>query len=352
MSENASAALERRRQNGDVAKSTIADDIRKMRDQFKLAMPQGREADQLVRDALTALRTTRDLGQCDSASVLGGLMTCAQLGLRIGVLGQAWLLPFKEWDAKTRTSNHKAQLIIGYQGYIELAHRSEKVQSVMPRTVYENDEFDIDYGINGTLIHKPARGKRGNPIGYHCISRYSNGGYDFTFMSQEEMEEHRDRFAMAKKKVYQDNKPTGEFTIVGPWRDNFEQMALKTVVRRNVKYMPKSPELYVARIVDGGIRINPSHGVAPEDVTTQPDFIDAEPVDLDDPNPAQAGPLLDNQRTRIQILATELDMDRDAKLAYVSQIVNRKVTTTSELTWAEANDVIARMVSFKKQNGG
>ena len=59
-------------------------------------MPKGVEAAQLVRDALTAVRTNPKLAECEPNSVLGSLMTCAQLGLRPGVLGHAWLLPF--WD--------------------------------------------------------------------------------------------------------------------------------------------------------------------------------------------------------------------------------------------------------------
>ena len=60
---DASAALATRRENGGVAKNTLADQIRSMERQFQAAMPKGAEAAQLVRDALTALRMTRDLGK-------------------------------------------------------------------------------------------------------------------------------------------------------------------------------------------------------------------------------------------------------------------------------------------------
>lgn len=335
---DAKNALDTRRENGGVAApSPIINEIRKMQSQFQLAMPRGQEADQLVRDAITAIRKTHKLAECESATVLGGLMTAAQLGLRVGVLGQAWLLPFNQWDPRTKKSYMQAQLIIGYQGYIELAHRAGKVRSVMPRTVHENDEFDCDYGVNGTLTHRPARGERGEPIGYHCISRYDNGGYDYTFMSQTEMLAHRDRFAMAKKNG----------VIVGPWKDHFEQMALKTVVRRHIKYIPKSPELYVAQFVDGGIRINPA-GLA-EDSTVHPagEYIDAEAFEGDG-----TAFCTQDQLEEIEDLARKMALDKAATLAYVEEIIGHSIVGLPDLTEAEADKALRTMRAFHAQNGG
>ncbi len=61
------------------------------------------------------------------------------------------------------------------------------------------------------------------------------------------MEDYRDRYATAKKK---------DGTIVGPWRDNFEGMALKTCIRQLSKWMPKSTELSLALLADEGVRVN------------------------------------------------------------------------------------------------
>lgn len=238
---------------------TLADYIRDMESQFKLAMPKGMEASQLVRDALTCLRTTRNLAKCDPATVLGGLMTCAQLGLRPGVpgLGHAWLLPF--WDKNT--SSHRAQLVIGYQGYRELAQRTGQIATLIGRPVHEHDEFDIDYGLADNLVHKPKlRGDRGAIIGYYCIVKYTSGGYAFWHMSREEVEAHRDHYAMAKKT----DRQTKAVTITGPWRDNFDEMALKTVFLRLAKWMPKSTELSAAITTDESIRL---------DLTPDPDAL-------------------------------------------------------------------------------
>ncbi len=266
---DAATALATRRENGGVARNTLADEIRGMEMQFKMAMPRGAEATQLVRDALTALRMTPKLADCEKSSVLGALMTCAQLGLRPGVLGHAWLLPF--WDRKS--GGNKAQLVIGYQGLIELAHRSGKIASLIARTAYSNDVFDVDYGIADNLIHKPnLEGDRGQPVAYYAIAKFTTGGYAFMVMTHPEMLRYRDKHATAK---------TRDGKVFGPWVDNFEGMAHKTVVRQLSKYMPKSTELALAIQVDNGVRLDVSPSTDAAEATQHLDgeYVDGEVVD-------------------------------------------------------------------------
>lgn len=257
---------------------TIGQRISGMEPEFQKGMPRGREAAQIVRDALTALRTTRNLERCEPMSVLGAVMTCAQLGLRIGVLGHAWVLPF--WDKNLvsvdergveRKGGYKAQFIIGYQGLVDLAYRSGKVASLIARPVYENETFEVEYGLSDKLVHKPIiKGTRGAPIAYYAVTHLTTGGHAFYVMSHDEMLEYRDEYATAKNQKGQ---------IVGPWRDHFEDMALKTTVRQLSKWMPKSTDFASAIEADGTVRVdlNPNpdallHG-------THPDTVDGEIVD-------------------------------------------------------------------------
>lgn len=236
---------------------TLNEYIRSMEKQFDAAMPKGVEATQLIRDALTALRTQKDLDRCDHFSVLGALMTCAQLGLRPNVpsLGHCWLLPFKKralingsWE-----TTWQCQLIMGYQGYRELAQRTGQIASLVARVVYENDHYDVEYGLNERLEHKPCRDKpRGEATDYYAIGRFVNGGYSFVSISRTEAEEHRDKFAMAVKIDPQ----TKARTIVGPWRDHFNSMAQKTAFLMLAKWMPKTPELAAAIAADGSVRVD------------------------------------------------------------------------------------------------
>ena len=261
---------------------TLGGSIQKMESQFQLAMPKGLEAQQLVRDALTCLRQTPKLAECDQASVLGSLMTCAQLGLRPGVLGQAYLLPL--WNGRNRRT--EAQLIIGYQGLLELIYRSGAVSMVAARVVHANDEFTYEYGLEeDKLIHRPpSHGPRGEAIAYYAIARMKGGGYAMTdVMTKADMEQHRDKYAMAKKR---------DGTIVGPWVTQFDEMARKTMIRQLAKMLPKSPEVVRAITHDGAVRVDyTAAGIDADPATPAPDagYIDGtvEPEEQPAEEPAQ-----------------------------------------------------------------
>lgn len=237
---------------------TLEQQIRTMEAQFQLAMPKGMEAAQLVRDALTCLRQTPDLAKCTPQSVLGALMTCSQLGLRPGVggLGHAWVLPY--WDSKSR--GFKAQLVIGYKGYVELAYRSGQIATVIGRTVYEGDTFDVEYGLDDKLIHKPAMtGERSKPIAHYAIVKLANGGRSFWVMTEDEMQAWKQRYAPKNKAG----------NIVGPWNSDYEPMARKTCLLRLAAWMPKSTEIAYAMEVDNGVRTNVSPTASLGEVTYQ-----------------------------------------------------------------------------------
>lgn len=234
--------------------ATMADKIREMESQFAMAAPRGMEAQQLVRDALTVLRQTPQLSQCTPATVLGGLMTCAQLGLRPGVMGHAYLIPFKN------KGTMEAQLVVGYAGLVDLAHRSGQIKSLIARTVFENDHFEVDYGLDDTLVHKPYMGgDKGQPVAYYAIAKFNSGGHAFVVMSHAEMVAYKNKNSKATK--------------FGPWVDHFESMAHKTCVRQLSKWMPKSTEMAQGIAADESVRVD----LAPASID-YPEHVDGEVV--------------------------------------------------------------------------
>jgi recombination protein RecT len=274
-------------QNGeqDEQARTLGGQIKLMLPEYQAAMPKGREATQLVRDALTCLRTVRKLDQCEPTSVLGALMTCAQLDLRPGVLGHAWPLPF--WD--NRSKGYRAQLVIGYQGYIELGHRSGKLRDLSANIAYwEDREFDFWEDEQGPhLIHKPALdGLRERMRSFYSAARLASGGFQVTIpVSLAAMEAHRERYAPRDR--------NGKMT--GPWVDHFGEMGRKTMVLRNFKLLPKSAEMVIAMEADDGVRINLDPEANAAEVTEHRvvqgavEAADA-PADEDPGNPAKSTP--------------------------------------------------------------
>ncbi|MBV0920644.1 recombination protein RecT [Mycobacteroides chelonae] len=331
--------------------------IQRMEKAFQLAMPRGVEAKQLIRDALTCLRSNPKLAQCEQQSLLGALMTCAQLGLRpgVGALGHAYLLPF--WDSKSR--GFKAQLVIGYQGYVELAHRSGRIASIHARTVYSNDVFRLEYGAaEDVWVHEPTwiDGTRGMPVMFYAVGRTVDGGYSVTDpMTVKEMQDYRDKHATARNKQGQ---------VFGPWIDHFEGMAHKTMVRKLMKLLPKSTEIVRAMAQDDGVRIDLGAGA----IDDRPDYIDGEAeeaTDADDTEPAPSEPTpdvpevlmaTDAQVTKINILLKEVGIatgkdGRAAGLAWLSAEVQADppLTSSKELTREQASMVIQVLEHEKSQ---
>ena len=62
------------------------------------------------------------------------------------------------------------------------------MQTIQAQTVYENDEFEFEYGLNPKLIHRPATSDRGEPVYFYGLFKTQNGGYGYSCMSKEDMD--------------------------------------------------------------------------------------------------------------------------------------------------------------------
>jgi recombination protein RecT len=187
-------------------------------------LPKHVSPDRLTRIAINVIRTNPKLLECNLPSLMGGVMEAAKLGLEPGMMGQCYLIPFNNKRAQTT----EAQFIIGYRGLIDLVRRSGQVSTISAQTVYQNDVFTFEYGLEDKLVHKPVLTDRGAPIAYYAIAKMKDGGYNFLVMSKQDIEKHRDSFSKAKN--------------YGPWVEHFDEMAKKTVLRALIKYLPISIE--------------------------------------------------------------------------------------------------------------
>jgi recombination protein RecT len=129
----------------------------------------------------------------------------------------------------------------GYSGIIKLALQSGYIDGVELHEVYQNDEFEYEYGLDQKLTHRPTEGATGDLRAVYCIVLLSTGHKTFEVMTKKKAEEHRDKFSKSKTK---------DGRVYGPWADHFVAMALKTVLKRGLKYTPKSSELAGALNLD------------------------------------------------------------------------------------------------------
>lgn len=197
---------------------TIFDIIQAGAKQFATALPKHINTDRFVRIAITTIRQNPKLAQCTQESLLGALMVSAQLGLEPGTLGQCYLIPY----------GRECQFQIGYKGMIELLRRSGQLKDIYAYSVYENDDFEITYGLDRNLIHKPNLANKGNFLGCYCVAILKDDTRAFEYMTKEEIEAHAKKFS----------KTFGN----GPWKTDFEAMAHKTVVKKMLKWLPLSVE--------------------------------------------------------------------------------------------------------------
>lgn len=205
--------------------------LKKMEPQMAMCLPKHLSPSRLARIALTCLRQTPKLQQCDPTTFIASIMQAAQLGLEPGVLGQCYLIPF--YNSKTKSM--ECQFMPGYRGFIDLARRSGKIISLVARAVYENDVFNFEFGLHEKLEHKPAMNNKGNLIAFYAVAILKDGGHQFEVMSLDEINQVRN---------------SSKSKDSGPWVTHYEEMAKKTVVRRLFKWLPASPEMQKSAMLD------------------------------------------------------------------------------------------------------
>lgn len=202
-------------------KKTMQAYIKAMEPAIKKALPSVITPERFTRMVLSALSSTPKLAECSPQSFLAAMMTAAQLGVEPNTaLGQAYLLPYR---------NHgqmECQFQLGYKGLIDLAYRSGEVSVIQAHTVYENDVFEYELGMDPKLRHVPAKADRGDAVAYYAMFKTKDGGYGFEVMSVDDVQRHAQRYS----------KSYGSGS--SPWRSNFDEMAKKTVLKRALKYAP------------------------------------------------------------------------------------------------------------------
>jgi recombination protein RecT len=221
--------------NGE--QKTMQSYIKAMEGEIKKALPSVITPERFTRMVLSAISVNPKLGSCTPASFLGAMMSAAQLGLEPNTpLGQAYILPYQNKGVL------EAQFQLGYKGLIDLAYRSGEVEVIQSHIVYENDEFECNYGLEPTLKHTPAATNRGAPIKVYAMFKTKSGGFGFEVMSIEDVKLHAAKYSKAWKSDY------------SPWKTSFEEMAKKTVLKRVLKYAPLKSDFVRAVVQDETIK--------------------------------------------------------------------------------------------------
>ena len=200
-----------------------------------LPKSKGMDAERLTRITLTTLKTNPKLLECSIESLLGCVLTSAQLGLEPNLLGSCYFIPYKG----------TVSFQIGYKGLIDLVTRKGEVTTIVAQEVRKGDYFHWEFGRNETLVHKPApNNERGEIEYFYAYAHLKNGGFTFQVMHISEIEKVRNDYSISYK---YDQKGS-------IWVKHFEAMAAKTVIKKLIKYLPISVETQSAIANDETIR--------------------------------------------------------------------------------------------------
>lgn len=248
-------------QMSDKKHLTMQDYIKRMQGEIAKALPSVLTPERFTRITLSALSSNPTLQQCSPKSFLGAMMTAAQLGMEPNTpLGQAYLIPYKNHG------NEECQFQLGYKGLIDLAYRSGQIKTIQAQIVHKNDEFEVEYGTNNSLVFKPKMdGDPGEAVSVWGMFQTKDGGYGYEVMSIDAVR----NFARKYSKAFSN----------GPWQTNFEEMAKKTVLKKALKYAPLSSDFKRGLSADETIKTEIS-----DDMFSEPDetVIEAEGYAVDE----------------------------------------------------------------------
>lgn len=187
---------------------------------------------QFMASVLTLKNSNKLLAECDPIKLYNCCLMAAALKLPFNQnLGQAYIIPFKG----------EPQLQIGYKGFIQLAQRSGQFRRINCSDVRKG-EIKKRNRLTGEIEFEwleDAEHDQAEIIGYVAYFELLNGYQQTLYMSKAEVESHAKRYSQTYKQGF------------GVWKDNFDAMAKKTVLKRILnQYAPLSVDMQKAMEYD------------------------------------------------------------------------------------------------------
>jgi recombination protein RecT len=127
------------------------------------------------------------------------------------------------------------------KGLTELALRSGQIHALIAETVYEGQLVKKNKFTGEYVFDEDAK-TSDKIIGFMAYIRLANGFEKYEYMTVEEIKAHAMRFSQTFKKGF------------GVWKEHFEEMAKKTVLRRILtRWAPKSLEMQQGLVYDQSV---------------------------------------------------------------------------------------------------
>lgn len=207
-------------------------------------------AKRFIASITSAVAVNPALQECEAGTILAGALLGESLNLSPSPqLGQYYLVPFKckaKIDKRTNQviepECQKAQFILGYKGYIQLAIRSGNYKKINVLEIKEGElkRFDpLSETFECELIADFAERESAPTVGYYAMFEYVNGFVKAVYWTKDKMMSHADKYSPAfSAKAYADIQ-SGKMIVADKdkwkyssfWYKNFDDMAKKTLLR-------------------------------------------------------------------------------------------------------------------------
>lgn len=175
------------------------------------------------------------LSKADPISIYQAAAVAATLDLPLNQnLGFAYIVPYNDKD-----KGQVAQFQLGYKGFIQLAQRSGQFKSIYASPIYEGqivsenplEGYEFDFTKKSDKL-----------IGYAARFKLINGYEATLYMTVDQLKKHGTQYSQSFKKGF------------GLWKDNFDAMASKTVLKLLLsKYAPLSVDMQKAIVSDQAV---------------------------------------------------------------------------------------------------
>jgi len=196
----------------------------------------GNRASSFATSVLQVVASNKMLANAEPQSVFNAACMAATLDLPINAnLGFAYILPYND-----RERGQVAQFQLGYKGFIQLAQRSGQFKTIAATPIYKGQVVS-ENPLTGYVFDFTKRDSD-EIVGFAGYFSLINGFEKTIYLTVKELENHGTKYSQTFKKGF------------GLWKDNFEAMAQKTVIKLLLsKYAPLSIDMQRAVITDQSV---------------------------------------------------------------------------------------------------
>ena len=222
-------------------------------------------AQRFIASITSAVAVNPNLQECTPPTIIAGALLGESLNLSPSPqLGQYYLVPFDckvkdrngnvlyQLDAngnpikndrgyKIAVTEKRAQFVLGYKGYIQLAIRSGQYQDIDVMDIREGEYLGKDPQTGKPrfqFIEDDEQRDKLQVVGYMAFFEYLNGFRKVVYWSKEKMMAHADKYSAAFSAEAYKRIQAGQIADQDMWKyssfwyKNFDDMAKKTLLRQ------------------------------------------------------------------------------------------------------------------------